>query len=389
MGLINSTPAKDFYMNVIWSLQNSPNLVLVEFAPFLVFFIMLFSLSRFLPGRPWIILVALLGLLYGVITEKWITDIKPTLLKDKYTDMSRGATIIDFSYMSKEVSVKAVLIGSLEVAFVAILETLISARIADNLTGTRFNQSKEVLGMALGNMLSGLLGGVPCTGVLVRTGVNVASGATDKMSQFINAISVLIIVMLLLPMFSYIPMPVIASILISSAIRLVPFTIMTQLAKEDAPELFILIFTTTICIFGDGALGLLSGGFVALMRNAASNNYGYLSFSTKGDSLQVDITGQLSFVNALDIEIKVVDKIRETKLSFVIINLSDLKYIDIDGIDCLKNIHKLKKSCTFGFAKMSGNSVLDSSEFVNKSGDFYETIEEAITKTLEKGPSPD
>jgi MFS superfamily sulfate permease-like transporter len=155
---------------------------MVEFAPFLVFFIMLFSLSKFLPGRPWIILVAFLGLLYGVISEKCFPDLKPTLLKDKYTDMTGGATIIDFSYMSKDVSIKAVIIGSLEVAFVAILETLISARIADNLTGTRFNQSKEVFGMALGNMLSGFLGGTPCTGVLVRTGVNVASGATDKIS---------------------------------------------------------------------------------------------------------------------------------------------------------------------------------------------------------------
>lgn len=119
------------------------------------------------------------------------------------------------------------IIGSLEVAFVAVLETLISARIADNLTETRFDQSKEVFGMALGNMLSGFMGGTPCTGVLVRTGVNVASGATDKLSQFINAMFVLAIVMLALPVFTYIPMPVIASILMTSAFRLVPIKVMS------------------------------------------------------------------------------------------------------------------------------------------------------------------
>jgi MFS superfamily sulfate permease-like transporter len=115
--------------------------------------------------------------------------------------------------------------------------------------------------------------------------------------------SVLTIVMLLLPMFTYIPMPVIASILMTSAFRLVPLKVMTQLAKEDAPELFILIFTTAVCIFGDGALGLLAGGFIALMRNAANNNYGYMSFSLEGEVLHVGLTGQLSFINALDIEI--------------------------------------------------------------------------------------
>ena len=200
------------------------------------------------------------------------------------------------------------LVGSLEVAFVAVLETLISARIADNLTETRFDQSKEVFGMALGNMLSGLMGGTPCTGVLVRTGVNVASGATDKMSQFINAISVLVIVLLFLPMFTYIPMPVIASILMTSAFRLVPIKVMTQLIKEDLPELFILIFTTVVCIFGDGALGLLAGGFMALMRNAANNNESYVSFEEDGDILKVTIRGQLTYITGLDAEIRITDK---------------------------------------------------------------------------------
>lgn len=154
----------------------------------------------------------------------------------------------------------------------ALLETLISARVADNLTQTRFDHSKEVFGMALANMLSGIMGGTPCTGVLVRTDVNVASGATDKMSQFINAISVLLIVLLLLPMFTYLPMPVIASILMTSAFRLVPLKVMGQLSKEDKPDLLILLLTTIVCIFGDGALGLLAGGFLTLMRNAANNN---------------------------------------------------------------------------------------------------------------------
>ena len=66
-----------------------------------------------------------------------------------------------------------VIVGSAKVAFVAVLETLISARIADNMTGTRFDQSKECGGLAVANVVSGLLGGTPCTGVLVRTAVNV------------------------------------------------------------------------------------------------------------------------------------------------------------------------------------------------------------------------
>ena len=182
LGLMNPAPAKEFYVNVLWSVQNSGNLVLAEFVPFLVFFVMLYSLMKFLPGRPWIIVISVMGVIYGVLSENFFPSFKPTLLKNKYPDMTEGASIVDFTYASKSFPLSALIIGSLEIAFVAVLETLISARIADVLTETRFDQSKEVFGMALANMLSGVLGGTPCTGVLVRAGVNVAAGATDKMS---------------------------------------------------------------------------------------------------------------------------------------------------------------------------------------------------------------
>jgi len=100
-----------------------------------------------------------------------------------------------FSKDSK-ITAAAVIGGSVKVAFVAVLETLISARIADTKTGTRFDPAQETFGMGVANVVSGLFGGTPCTGVLVRTGVNVASGATNKISQFINAISVLLIIMI-------------------------------------------------------------------------------------------------------------------------------------------------------------------------------------------------
>lgn len=82
-------------------------------------------------------------------------------------------------------------------------------------------------------MLCGVLGGIPCTGVLIRTSVNVQSGANSKASQFINAMVVLLVVLILLPAFSYIPMCVIAAILITSSCRLVPKKFMVQTFVAD------------------------------------------------------------------------------------------------------------------------------------------------------------
>ena len=146
---------------------------------------------------------------------------------------------------------------------------MISARIADNQTGTRFDGSVEIRGLAVANLVCGLFGATPVTGVLVRTAVNVASGATDKLSQFINAVVVMIVILLLLPAFAYIPMAVIASILITSSCRLIPKKIIAHLFHLDKLECFILLFTGALCVLVDGALGLLIGGGIALLVNAS------------------------------------------------------------------------------------------------------------------------
>lgn len=122
-------------MNVFTSIKNVGSLKWNEFIPFLIMFGTLFTLARKRPGKPWIILIAVVGMIYGLFTSHVTPSIKPTLLKDAYPGMEEGK-LFDFSYLKSEtVTLVAVVYGSLEVAFVAVLETLISARIADQMTG--------------------------------------------------------------------------------------------------------------------------------------------------------------------------------------------------------------------------------------------------------------
>jgi hypothetical protein len=107
---------------------------------------------KFLPGKPWIILIAFIGNMYGIIVNKALSSvdeegnevqssIRPLLLQDKYPAMNAyGADIVNFGYMSapwdplSKVSWSGIIMGGGKVAFVAVLETLISARIADTKT---------------------------------------------------------------------------------------------------------------------------------------------------------------------------------------------------------------------------------------------------------------
>ena len=194
LGLYGVKKKTAFYENVIANVSAIGDTQMKEFLCFLPFFVVLMSLSKWKPAVPWIIVIAALGIIYGVIMAELVqteglkyedpSNMTPKLLRDVYPSLVKEVQLADFSYWSptKELPVTNVLIGAFKVAFVAVLETLISARIADNKTNTRFNQSQEIFGMAIANMVCGLMGGTPCTGVLIRTNVNIQTNATHKMS---------------------------------------------------------------------------------------------------------------------------------------------------------------------------------------------------------------
>jgi len=103
----------------------------------------LFILLKCLPGRPWIIVIAFFGILYGWLTTKYFSDYKPILLKDNYPDLDLMgfSKLANFDYLENDIPGFNIFSGSLKVAFIAILETITSAKIADNLTGSRFDIS--------------------------------------------------------------------------------------------------------------------------------------------------------------------------------------------------------------------------------------------------------
>lgn len=93
------------------------------------------------------------------------------------------------------------------IAVVAVLETLISAFIADRMTKTLFDQRREVLGIGITNFISGLAGGIPATAALARTSLNIRSGASSRASGIVNGVSLIILSVVLFDLFKFLPLP--------------------------------------------------------------------------------------------------------------------------------------------------------------------------------------
>ena len=115
-------------------------------------------------------------------------------------------------------SPKDVGLASVSVAFVAVLESLISGRIADGQTATEMDSGREVLALGAANLACGLAGGLPATAALARTSLSIRSGATGRAAGIVSASLTGLLAIALLPAFSYLPLCVVAALLCQVAV---------------------------------------------------------------------------------------------------------------------------------------------------------------------------
>ncbi|CAE7380653.1 yvdB [Symbiodinium necroappetens] len=269
--------SEHFYENVLRSIQALDGYSL---APAILFFVvtaLLLTLVKYaskIRGKsiPWTVLLPLLTILLGYLSDKDMLGgiILPTL-KDKYGTLQArivevpSVPLADFAAGD----VFGLIRNAFGIAFVAILETLISAKIAEQRMNYPFDSSRETFGLMVCHAVCGVVGALPPTGVFVRTSLNVQLGATHRLSQMINAIAVFLIFVVAMPVFSYLPQAAVAALLVFASIRMAPVHYIAKLWRTDKKSCFLLVLTSLICIFVDPVYGLIVGMVVALLRNAA------------------------------------------------------------------------------------------------------------------------
>jgi SulP family sulfate permease len=166
--------------------------------------------------------------------------------------------------------------GAAAVAFLAGLESLMSARAADGMTdGPRYNPDRELFGQGLANIASGLCGGMPATGAIARTAVNARSGAATRVAALTHALVLAAIVFTLSGLVSRVPLVALAGVLMVTAYRMVEkhnVTAILQSTRADA-SVFVLTAVCTVAfdLIRAVAVGLLIAGVLALKRLATTS----------------------------------------------------------------------------------------------------------------------
>ena len=313
-----------------------------------------------LPGS---IIIAFVGIVGAIILQKANSPFMLSVLSDKFPDIKPlffDNFYNDFSFdilLSKKIWATA-----FAVAVIGILETLLSGQIAKQMTKIPFNRSKEVLGLSLANLGSGLMGGIPATAALARTALNIKSGATHRTSGILSAFFLAIIVLFLLVFFKMLPMVIIGAILFVVAIRMSEVKHFIKLIYNEKAAFAITTTVAVITVVEDPIAALLVGSFISLLIFVNHVSYGDTEVTlwkdakleetllspaiAKRDKIESElivykITGTLTYIN-MPAHIDTVNKIVNNK--YVIISLRNAFYADSDGVEYLGELVEILKA---------------------------------------------
>lgn len=155
---------------------------------------------------------------------------------------------------------------ALILALLGSIDSLLTSLVADSITRTRHNSNRELIGQGIGNMVSGLIGGLPGAGATMRTVVNVRAGGRTQISGALHALILLALVLGLGPLAEQIPHAVLAGILMKVGWDIIDWGYLKRIRRAPKDKLLVMLVTLGLTVFVDlitaVAVGLILAGFV-------------------------------------------------------------------------------------------------------------------------------
>lgn len=232
------------------------------------------------------------------------------------------------------------------IAAVASIETLLCIEATDKLDPLKryTPTNRELKAQGIGNMLSGLIGGLPMTSVIVRSSANINAGARTKLSTIIHGLLLLVCVGTIPVVLNLIPKASLAAILIFTGYRLCNPKTFIHIYKEGGWNQFIPFVVTALAVV---SLDLLKGVGIGLVLSIIFLLYKNMRIpfffrrlsNESGELIEIKLAQEVSFLNKAGIKMAL-DKLPEG--SKVIIDATHTEYIDFDVLELIREFHASK-----------------------------------------------
>jgi MFS superfamily sulfate permease-like transporter len=235
---------------------------------------------------------------------------------------------------------KEVWITAFTIAVVASLETLLSLEAVDKIDPIKriSPTNRELVAQGAGNLVSGLLGGLPMTAVIVRSSANVNSGARTKVSAIVHGLLLLVSLLAIPSIINQIPLSCLAAILLMTGYKLARISLFKHMWHKGLDQFIPFVVTIVAVVLTDLLIGVGIGmlvGIFYILRTNLRNPYFY-QITSKGDkkTITLRLAEEVSFLNKAAIQITLTNL---PKGSDVIIDGSNSRFIDPDVLEIIQN----------------------------------------------------
>ena len=151
------------------------------------------------------------------------------------------------------------------VAMLGAIESLMSAVVADRMSGDRHNPNMELIAQGVANVVSPMFGGLPATGAIARTATNIRSGARSPMSGIIHAITLVVVLLVGAPLAAHIPLAVLAAILMIVAANMGEWAEIVPLLRQTYTDRIVWAVTLFLTVFADLTVAVEVGMVLAAL----------------------------------------------------------------------------------------------------------------------------
>lgn len=334
----------------------------------------------FVPGALMAVVASvLLNELFKMLGEPWAVQGEHLVnipVPDSVNAFFHQFTFPDFS----QIADSQVFVVALTLCAVASIETLLCIEAVDNLDPQKrsTNPNKELKAQGIGNMISGLLGGLPVTSVIVRSSANVGAGARTKASAIVHGLLLVVCVALIPTVLNLIPLAALAAILLLTGYKLAKISIFKEMWANGKYQWWPFVITVAAVVFTDlltgVGIGLAASAFAILRGNMKNSYFFHKEEYHEGDLILMKLSQEVSFLNKASIKLTL-DHLPEN--SRVLIDASDTAYIDFDVLELVREFCEVKapaKNITVALKGFKEKYRIGDSDFVHSEPEAEELM---------------
>ena len=334
-----------------------------------------------------------------------IMDLGVTRIAEKGMDNTGTARDLFKIYLPSLSQLSALIGPAFSLAALAVLDSLLSCKVADNMTNTRHSSNRETFGQGMANMAAGLLGGVTTATATMRTVANIKFGAKTPLASIVHGLTLLVILLSLKDFIGQIPMACLAAILIKVGIDILDYRILPILKKLDLSDLSIFIIVLLFTVLFPSKLTIAVGigivfAFLINIKNVkiaweSKFKHQVIPFSESDFIYKENDIKELKNISVSVLKPKgplffcTMESLINTYSSssnhkVLIINLNEITMIDLSGVFALEDLIERSKANNIKVFVFNESAhikrILDKVNFIENIGkDSYKDTKKAIS----------